>query len=196
MGDSFFKVCFLAGLIVYLSVVEAPHKWRTRRNRTSDRRDTALHVLLMILDWMGMQALPVLCVLTPWLDFADYHLPTWAGGAGVAAFAFALWLLWRSHADLGRNWSASLRVVDEQSLITQGVYHHIRHPIYAALWLWGVAQALLVQNWIGGLSHLVFFLPLYLYRVQHEERMMLEHFGEAYRLYMHRTARIIPRLRR
>jgi protein-S-isoprenylcysteine O-methyltransferase Ste14 len=59
---------------------------------------------------------------------------------------------------------------------------------------WGFAQALLLQNWIAGLSMLVFFLPVYLYRVPREEQMMLEHFGEEYRSYMNRTGRIIPRL--
>jgi len=66
--------------------------------------------------------------------------------------------------------------------------------MYAAHLLWGIAQALLLQNWIAGLSMLVFFLPVYLYRVPHEEQMMLEHFGEEYRSYMNRTGRIIPRV--
>lgn len=39
---------------------------------------------------------------------------------------------------------------------------------------------------------LVFLLPLYLYRVPHEEQMMLDHFGDDYRSYIKRTGRIIP----
>jgi protein-S-isoprenylcysteine O-methyltransferase Ste14 len=41
---------------------------------------------------------------------------------------------------------------------------------------------------------LVTMLPLYLVRVPREERMLLEQFGDAYRDYMQRTGRIIPRL--
>jgi protein-S-isoprenylcysteine O-methyltransferase Ste14 len=66
--------------------------------------------------------------------------------------------------------------------------------MYAAHLLWGFAQALLLQNWIAGLAMLMFFLPVYLYRVPREEQMMIEHFGEEYRLYMSRSGRIIPRL--
>jgi len=54
----------------------------------------------------------------------------------------------------------------------------------------------LLQNWIAGPSMLAVFLPFYLLRVPHEERMLLAHFGEEYRSYVNRTGRIIPRLRR
>jgi len=53
---------------------------------------------------------------------------------------------------------------------------------------------LLLQNWIAGPALLVTFAGLYLVRVRREEQMMLENFGEEYRLYMNRTGRVIPRL--
>ena len=90
----------------------------------------------------------------------------------------------------------SLEIREEHSLVTQGVYRYTRHPMYAAHWLWGIAQALLLQNWIGGLSMLAAFIPLYLYRVPREEQMMLEHFGDEYRSYMDRAGGVVPRLGR
>jgi len=134
--------------------------------------------------------------LTAWPNFADYELPAWTGWAGAVIFAVVLWLLWRSHADLGRNWSPTVEITQGQTLVTQGVYRTIRHPIYTAVWLWGIAQALLLHNWIVGLAGLVSFLPVYLVRVPREEQMMLDHFGEEYRSYMGRTGRVIPRLGR
>jgi len=58
---------------------------------------------------------------------------------GAVTFAVALWLLWRSHADLGRSWMGTLAIKEKHALVTQGVYRHIRHPMYAAHWLWGIA---------------------------------------------------------
>ena len=66
--------------------------------------------------------------------------------------------------------------------------------MYAAFLVWGLAQPLLLQNWIGGWSHMVAFLPLYILRVPREEQMMCEQFGKAYQSYMSRTGRVIPRL--
>ena len=65
--------------------------------------------------------------------------------------------------------------------------------MYAAHLLWAIALVLMLHNWIAGYSFLIFSLPLYLLRVNDEEQMMLEQFGEEYRTYMQRTGRIIPR---
>ena len=81
-------------------------------------------------------------------------------------------------------------------LVTDGIYSYIRHPIYAGLWLWAIAQPLLLQNWLAGFALLVLFTPLYFTRRPREEGLMLDYFGEEYRAYMGRTGRILPRLRR
>jgi protein-S-isoprenylcysteine O-methyltransferase Ste14 len=64
--------------------------------------------------------------------------------------------------------------------------------MYSAFWLWALAQGLLLPNWVAGLSGLVGFGILFFLRVRQEEQMMIERFGEEYRRYMARTARILP----
>jgi protein-S-isoprenylcysteine O-methyltransferase Ste14 len=64
--------------------------------------------------------------------------------------------------------------------------------MYSAFFLWAVAQILLLPNWAAGFSGIVGFGILYFLRVAREERLMLEAFGEQYRAYMARTARIVP----
>lgn len=161
-----------------------------------DRVDGSERALLGLL-FAGIGFVPAVYALTPWLDGADYRLSPgargWIGGLGATVLAFAVWLFWRSHEDLGRNWSPSLQLREEHQLVTEGVYRPIRHPMYASQWLWSVAQPLLLQNWIAGWSGLVSFMPLYLLRVPREEQMMLDEFGEAYRAYMSRTGGVIPR---
>ena len=193
MLNSAHKIVFLIGFVVG-SVVRRLYARPNRRHDVADRRPQVADMLLMALAAAGFGILPLLYVLSPWLDFADYHLPAGLGWVGVPVFAAALWLLWRSHVDLGRHWSATLQVRKDHSLVTTGVYSRIRHPMYAAHWLWGVAQALLLQNWLAGPAMLVFFVPLYLLRVRREEKMLLDHFGQEYRSYMGRTGRVIPRL--
>ena len=205
MLDNIFKivyfVCLIAGSVVravYTKRNRIVHTKRHKQDTIADDRETLLDKLLLFLIFLGMIVTPLIYALSSWLDFADYNLPTWAcltaGLVGSAVFVVALWLLWRSHADLGRNWSPHVEIMKSHSLVTEGVFHYIRHPMYAAHWLWGIAQVLLLQNWIAGFVMMVSLFPLYLVRVPREEKMMLDHFGEEYRLYMNRTGRIVPRL--
>jgi protein-S-isoprenylcysteine O-methyltransferase Ste14 len=103
-----------------------------------------------------------------------------------------LWLFRRSHKDLGRQWSASLEIRESHQIVRGGVYRRIRHPMYASFWLWALAQALLLPNTMAAMSGLVAIGILFFTRIDFEERMLLEAFGEDYRTYMRETNRIIP----
>ena len=96
-------------------------------------------------------------------------------------------------ADLDRNFSPQLEISESQSLVTDGVFTHIRHPMYAAHILYSIAQALLLQNWIVGPSAFVSIIGTYVLRTPREEKMMIEHFGKEYQAYMKHTGKIIPR---
>lgn len=188
---------YFLGLIAEVAL-RVPHERRRRRTRIVDDRVDGLEYAVLGLTFVGMAGVPSVYALTPWLDRADYGMSPeparTAGGLGAAILALALWLFRRSHADLGRNWSPSLQIRGEHRLVTGGVYARVRHPMYASQWLWGVAQALLLRNWIAGPSTLALFSPLYFSRVPREERMMLDRFGREYADYAGRTGRVVPRL--
>jgi protein-S-isoprenylcysteine O-methyltransferase Ste14 len=186
-----FEVIFLGGLVAG-SVIRKLYTSKCMKSKAESKHSSMLDTALIVAAGLGMAA-PLVYLFTPWLDFANYDLPGWMGWVGTAAFAAALVLLWRSHADLGLNWSATLQIKSGHSLVTHGVYRRIRHPMYAAHMLWAVAQGLLLENWLAGWVFVVTFIPLYLLRVPREERMMLERFGQEYRTYMARTGRMIPR---
>jgi protein-S-isoprenylcysteine O-methyltransferase Ste14 len=190
------QITWLALLIVG-AVVRGVYTKRYGKPKISDELNTGLDKALLLLSGLGMQIIPLVYLLTGWLDFADYGLPAAASLAvGALFFAVGIWLLWRSHADLGRNFAPTLQIVEDHSLVTDGVFRRIRHPMYAAHLLWAIGQMLLLQNWIAGPAFLVVQIPLYLRRIPAEERMMLEQFGDEYREYMKRTGRLFPRLSR
>ncbi|MBW7991248.1 MAG: isoprenylcysteine carboxylmethyltransferase family protein [Planctomycetes bacterium] len=189
--DSTFEAVFLMGFIIGF-VIRKIYTVRCRKSKTIRKYKSVVDIILLSAAGIGM-VLPFFFMFTPLLDFADYYLPKWLGWIGTAVFAMALLLLWRSHADLGRNWSPIPQIRPEHSLVTNGIYHHIRHPMYAAHLLWAIAQGLLLENWLAGWAFLVVFVPFYLIRVPKEEQMMLEQFDEQYRQYISRTGRIIPR---
>jgi protein-S-isoprenylcysteine O-methyltransferase Ste14 len=149
---------------------------------------------IMILAAIAMFILPLTYIFTEKLDFANYNLPTWAGWLGAPTFAIALWFLWRSHRDLGKNFSLTTETKEEQTLVTTGVYKKIRHPMYTAHLIWSIAQAMLLQNWIAGPTFLITNLILYRQRIPREEEMMIKEFGSEYKNYMEKTGRLFPKI--
>jgi protein-S-isoprenylcysteine O-methyltransferase Ste14 len=187
-----FEVIFLVYFVVG-SVIRKVYTAKSGSMKTTKNRSGILDIILVLVAGIGMMV-PLLYLFTPWLDFANYNLPGWSGWLGAVVFAGAIIMLWRSHVDLGRNWSATLRITGQHSLVKNGVYRRIRHPMYTAHLLWAIAQGFLLSNWLAGWAFLVLSVPLYLLRIPKEEKMMLEHFGEEYREYIGRTGRLIPRI--
>jgi len=107
-----------------------------------------------------------------------------------------MWLFWRSHADLGKNWSVGLEVQQNHQLVQHGVYRLVRHPMYAAFLLFGLAQAVLLPNAVAGPSALLAVLLLCFARIPREEAMMCQAFGPEYKSYMQTTGSVVPSLLR
>ena len=194
MATLWFKGAFLLGIVAQIVIRMPYNRQRQQTTVTTDRVSRQEKVLLGLL--FVSLVVPLIYSFTDWLAFADYPLPLWAGIAGVLLLILSLWLFWRAHVDLGRNWSPSLQIMESHTLITKGIYQSIRHPMYASQWVFVIAQLLLLQNWIAGPVTLLVFAPFYFLRVPQEERMMIEQFGAAYRTYMTRTGRVLPRLGR
>ncbi len=190
MLDSVFKIIYFVEFVL-ISIVRRAHTVKYRRLTIAIDRKSLPDMALLAVAGLGM-LVPLIYVFSSLLDFANYILADWVGWFGAILFVLAIWLLWRSHVDLGRNWTPTLGIRDDHQLVTDGVFKYVRHPMYAAHILWAIAAALMLHNWIAGYSLLVVFVPQYLSRLNAEEQMMLEHFGEQYESYMQRTGRIIP----
>jgi len=150
-------------------------------------------MFLLTVAWIGF-FVPLIWVVSPAFSFAEYPLYAGLLVAGVVCLVAGLWLFYRSHADLGTNWSITLEVREGHRLVTHGIYRHVRHPMYLALLLYSLGQTLVIPNWVAGPSYLVTFGVLFVLRVGPEERLMREEFGKDYESYMARTRRLVPGL--
>jgi len=189
---------FLISYFVFFvigSIIRAYFKKEYSKKDISKSYSNSFEYILVIIPSFGIFFLPLILAFTDWLNFADYQLPTWCGAVGCLVFILSLWLLYRSHTDLRKNWSPMLEIRKDQELITDGVFRYIRHPMYAAHFGWGIAQILLLWNWIVGPSMLILMLPLYFYRINKEEKMMEKMFLE-YAGYKKKTGRIFPKIKK
>ena len=185
----FLDVLAIYGFCLYISKNRQPKQMQTKKLYLN-KEDMYLDELTDL-----VQIIPLVYIFTPWLDFADYHLPLWSSVVGILLLIVALWLLGKARSTIGHNFSPRMEIGDKQTLVSRGVYQYIRHPMYAGFWLWGIAQPLLLHNWIAGFAMLATFVPLYWARMPREEQMLLGHFGEAYRKYMEQTGRVFPRIK-
>lgn len=182
------------GLVAWF-VIRLPHQRKARKTRVVEtQRDTTERAVLALAG-LGLFVLPVVHLGTGFAAFADYRFRPWMGWLGIVVELAFLGLFYASHKTLGRNWSISLDIRDRHRLVTDGVYRYVRHPMYSSFWLWATAQALLLPNWIAGLSGLAGVAALYFSRIDKEEALMRRRFGADYDAYSARTGRIFPRLR-
>jgi protein-S-isoprenylcysteine O-methyltransferase Ste14 len=126
-----------------------------------------------------------------WMVFLAVPLPIWLRWTGFVVGIASLGLWTWAQAALGRQWSAQLQLREEHQLVVAGPYYRIRHPIYTAMLGYGAGLALVTANWVFVVIALAMVAGL-VARVPKEERMMIEEFGEQYRIYMRQTGRFLP----
>src|SRR5262245_45217046 len=184
---------FFVGLVIQC-VIRHHFVQQTKSEKKTVRQFDRLEKILLAAMFPPVLLLPLLYFFTPLLSFADYPLAESIRRAGAVVMVASLWLFWRSHVDLGQNWSVSLELRENHELVSHGVFRWIRHPMYASIWLWGLAQGMMLANWFAGWSVIPAFAAMYFIRMPREERLMCEQFGDGYRDYARRTGRLIPRL--
>jgi protein-S-isoprenylcysteine O-methyltransferase Ste14 len=188
--NSIFKTIYFVELVL-ITTVRSLGTAKYKNSKTELDLSSTLDTILLALNGVGM-LVPIFYVFSTWLDFADFSLPAWLSWIGVVLFALAAVVLHLTHRAMGRSWTPTLGLREDHELVTDGIFKYIRHPMYAAHILWAIAQPLILTNWIAGFSFLVPQILQYWFRVSEEEQMMLDGFGEEYRVYMGKTGRIIP----
>ena len=185
------KFIWLAFQIAWVLLRQSPGRRSRKTPVRYSGRDTREFVLMAI-SFTGLGVVPFIYAVSGFPRFADYPLVPVLSYLGIAVDLVSLWMFYRTHRDLGQNWSVSLDLRERHTLVTTGVYAFVRHPMYSGFWLMALAQFLLLPNWVAGPAGLVGFGTLFFGRVRREEEMMISAFGDEYRAYMRRTARVLP----
>ena len=112
----------------------------------------------------------------------------------VGAIVAALGLFVRFWAIrlLGRFFTATVRVQDDQTIVDGGPYRFIRHPAYTGTLFAVAGIAIAAESPIGGALVLLLLFPMYLYRIHVEEAALVKGLGPAYDEYRKRSKRLIP----
>lgn len=92
---------------------------------------------------------------------------------------------------MGTGWGMGVSTTAGETLITDGMFRYVRHPIYALSMLLMICSMIVaptVPMLVIGAIHLV----LLQIKARNEERHLMAVHGDAYRGYLARTARFLP----
>jgi protein-S-isoprenylcysteine O-methyltransferase Ste14 len=196
MTDEFIFRLILAAIIIGVFAIRIYYRRLATRTggpvtEKEDRRNLLFRGLIAI---TGILTLLAYLLYPESMAWARLDLPDWArwlgAGLGVAAVALLLWV----HTALRENFSGTLHIRAEHTLVTNGPYQWVRHPMYTSFYLLAGAFFLLSANWFIGLAWFAGLTLVMVTRVAHEETVMREKFGAAYAAYMRRTGRFLPLL--
>ena len=187
------------GTVGALALLARPRGHRRAEIRAQDNPPEVLQVVWPLINVLP-QAYPFLVAAIPDVFYAGLPRFAFPGDSVVQVAGFLLWgaggilALW-SERNLGRFMMIQIAVTRDHELIDTGPYARIRHPTYTGVMCLAIGVTLLFLS-VALLPFAAATVVLANYRARKEERLLSspEGLGEAYRAYMARTGRFLPRL--
>ena len=106
----------------------------------------------------------------------------------VAGYAATIWC----YLIMGNAWRIGINRQEKNQLVTAGPYRWIRHPIYAFQTIMLLGAVLLLPT-ICSVAIVFLHLFFVLIKAKDEEAYLLTVHGEAYREFMAKTGRLLPK---
>lgn len=195
MEELYYRI-ILGILIIAFFVVRAPSVGKASKTEKVKEKKSGRERVLVFLNFVGMVGIPLIYILTPWLDYFAYPYPEIFRIFGIAFYISGLILLACVHRTLGKHFSMMLKLEKEHNLVMSGPYSRVRHPMYSAFYIMVISTALICANLFVGIFGIAAWTLLYIIRIDDEESMLVEQFGDEYSEYMMRTGRLLPKLKK
>jgi protein-S-isoprenylcysteine O-methyltransferase Ste14 len=146
--------------------------------------------LIGLAGWLA----PIVYIANPrWMAWSSFALAGWARWAGAALALAAIPIAVGAARAIGKNVTRTVVTRADHELVTSGPYRFIRHPLYTAGSMLFIGLGLLAANWFM-LAAWTLAFAFILIRTPKEEAKLIETFGDAYREYLARTGRYLPKV--
>lgn len=112
----------------------------------------------------------------------------------IGLFMLAFGMLGRVYSIrmLGKMFTVDVNINSDHKLINTGIYKYIRHPAYLGAIISFIGFGLSLNNWISLIVVTIAVPSVMIYRINIEEKALLEKFGTEYELYQKSTYRLFP----
>ncbi|MFC1802692.1 methyltransferase family protein [Thermoproteota archaeon] len=177
---------WVATFIVIIVAVILPSLKKTP-NGSPRKQDVFFQIPALIL------LIAILIVSLGDLDYPLYTIQSPLNIIGVTMFIIGLIISISAHMTINTNYSWTLEIREGHTLVENGLYKYVRHPIYLGTFIRVIAIPIYASSFSGFLLGLL-SIPVLNYRIRLEERMLVEEFGEEYKQYRERTWKLFPYL--
>lgn len=172
--------CILAVVVTY--IWEQRYNSRAKRIRDESISHTSPLALLLLFA-------PVLERI---LTHGSYELPPLSRIIGILLLVFGVAVRVSSH----RTW---LRIIsrkqvknDKLGVIAEGMYQHVRHPMWLGFYSMTIGLYLAASTLLGLLCLFAVWLPMGIWQIRAEEKRLVELFGDTYEKYRSQRNCILP----
>src|SRR5215813_12192758 len=169
----------IGSFLVLQRVLRRGEQARSLRPNREDKCTTRLIGLAFGFSILAL----ILAPLLNRFEVAHLGLGFPVGWVGVTLMLGGLALRWWANAVLGRFYTSTLRLAQDQQIVKEGPYRLVRHPGYAGVLVLWLGAGLASQNWLVAGIIVILMSVAYAYRIRSEESMLLTAFGETYRDY-------------
>ncbi|MBQ0865868.1 methyltransferase family protein [Streptomyces smyrnaeus] len=97
-----------------------------------------------------------------------------------------------AQTNMGASWRVGVDAGERTALVTDGLFAHVRNPVFTAMVIAATGLALTVPNWVSLLALAALVTAIQLQVRVIEEPYLVSAHGHAYTVYAARTGRFLP----
>lgn len=125
-------------------------------------------------------------------EFQGARYGEWVKGAGALLFAAGVFLRIWGIVHLKNQFTRYVTVQEGDEIVSTGPYRRLRHPLYTGLFFITLGMALYFTSIAAAIIGGAAVAWALLRRMDYEEKLLVEKFGEEYEHWMEHRARLIP----
>ena len=181
-----YKIIILMIACVVMFQTQPSFEMQEAKNKQDTDKNSVLLILLLSL-------ISVVAPVVEWAYFKADLNTTLGLIPGISLMVIGIGIRAWSVQTLGKYFTATVQVQEDQKVVQSGPYALVRHPSYLGAFLALSGSAVVLEAWYGLGIAIISMLIAYRIRIKTEEATLINSFGEQYEAYQKQTpSRLIP----
>jgi protein-S-isoprenylcysteine O-methyltransferase Ste14 len=176
----------------------APQKERMSDEKLFNVEDVLNSMEIKEREWFSSYVIGIAVVLLILVSLYDFvyirgiqtNLIFFIGGLLLLISGFVLRQICKR--ELGKHMSMTIKILKKHKVVSTGPYRLLRHPMYTGALMYGLGIVMISSSVLGAAFLILVYTPVWVYRINLEEDMLVNSLGMDYVHYRKKTYRLIP----